>query len=33
MILLDACLRLLNSHGLPELCRALLNLNEFVYLD
>lgn len=28
-----ACLGLLNSRGLPDLCRALLNANEFVYLD
>ena len=28
-----ACLRLLRQRNLPELCRALLNLNEFVYLD
>lgn len=28
-----ACLKLLQQRSLPELCRALLNLNEFVYLD
>ena len=28
-----ACLELLNSRSLPDLCRALLNANEFVYLD
>ena len=28
-----ACLHLLRERSLPELCRALLNLNEFVYLD
>ena len=27
------CEGLLNKHGLPALCRALFNLNEFVYLD
>ena len=28
-----ACLSLLQSRSLPELCRALLNTNEFLYLD
>ncbi len=28
-----ACLRLLEKRSLPELCRALLNLNEFAYVD
>ena len=28
-----ACEKLLNQHSLPELCRALLNLNEFAYID
>ncbi len=28
-----ACLELLDLRGLPDLCRALLNANEFVYLD
>jgi hypothetical protein len=28
-----ACERLLREHSLAELCRALLNLNEFVYVD
>ncbi len=28
-----ACERLLAARGLAELCRALVNLNEFVYLD
>ncbi len=28
-----ACLHLLRERSLPEVCRALLNLNEFVYLD
>ena len=28
-----ACLEFLNHHALAELCRALLNLNEFVYVD
>jgi hypothetical protein len=28
-----ACLKLLQQRTLPELCRALLNLNEFVYVD
>ncbi len=30
---LQTCLDLLQERSLPELCRALLNLNEFVYLD
>jgi hypothetical protein len=30
---LNACLRLLSNQSLPELCRALLNINEFVYID
>ena len=29
----ELCQRLLQQNSLPELCRALLNLNEFVYLD
>jgi hypothetical protein len=29
----DACLRLLDRRSLPELCRAMLNLNEFAYVD
>jgi hypothetical protein len=29
----SACIRLLEQQKLPELCRALLNLNEFVYVD
>jgi hypothetical protein len=28
-----ACLELLQERSLPELCRALLNLNEFAYFD
>ncbi|MCI0333440.1 MAG: PSD1 and planctomycete cytochrome C domain-containing protein [Planctomycetes bacterium] len=28
-----ACEQLLSEHSLPELCRALLNLNEFAYVD
>lgn len=28
-----ACLNLARSRSLPELCRALLNLNEFAYVD
>ena len=28
-----ACRKLLQQRSLPELCRALLNLNEFLYLD
>jgi hypothetical protein len=28
-----ACLELLNARSLAELCRALLNVNEFVYVD
>jgi len=28
-----ACLRLVGRRSLPELCCALLNLNEFAYLD
>jgi hypothetical protein len=27
-----ACLGLIQSHGLPALCRALLNANELIYL-
>lgn len=30
---LDACARLAEKRGLTELCRAMLNLNEFLYLD
>ncbi len=30
---LSRCSPLLKQHGLPALCRALLNLNEFVYVD
>jgi hypothetical protein len=30
---LTACLRLLESRSLVELCRVCLNLNEFIYLD
>ena len=30
---LAACERLLTNRGLAQLCRALLNLNEFVYVD
>lgn len=30
---LEACERLAEKRGLAELCRALLNLNEFLYLD
>jgi hypothetical protein len=29
----SACIRLLEHRSLPELCRALLNVNEFVYID
>jgi hypothetical protein len=28
-----ACLRLCERRSLPELCRALLNVNEFIYMD
>ncbi len=28
-----ACLAYLHNHGLTELCRSLLNLNEFAYVD
>lgn len=28
-----ACLRFLKTRSLAELCRALLNLNEFAYID
>jgi hypothetical protein len=28
-----ACIDLLTQRSLPELCRALLNLNEFLYVD
>jgi hypothetical protein len=27
------CRRLLEARGLTELCRALVNLNEFAYID
>jgi hypothetical protein len=30
---LGACLRLVERRGLTEVCRALLNLNEFIYMD
>jgi hypothetical protein len=30
---LQACAALLREQSLPELCRALLNANEFIYLD
>jgi hypothetical protein len=30
---LPRCQKFLATHTLPELCRAILNLNEFVYLD
>jgi hypothetical protein len=29
----DAATRLVDAHGLPAFCRALLNSNEFLYLD
>jgi len=29
----NACLELLQKRSLPELCRVLLNLNEFLYVD
>ena len=29
----DACVRLLERRSLPELCRAMINLNEFAYVD
>ncbi len=29
----QSCLQLLQQHSLAELCRALLNVNEFVYVD
>jgi hypothetical protein len=29
----SASLHFLSNHSLPELCRALLNVNEFVYID
>jgi hypothetical protein len=28
-----ACAELVHQRSLPELCRALLNLNEFIYVD
>ena len=28
-----AAVPLLEQHGLPQLCRAMLNANEFVYVD
>lgn len=30
---LDACLRLAGQRGVTEVCRALVNLNEFLYFD
>ena len=30
---LEACLRMASQRSLTEVCRALLNLNEFVYVD
>jgi hypothetical protein len=30
---LDSASALMKSHGLPQLCRMLLNANEFVYVD
>jgi len=30
---LDACLRIVQQRSLTEVCRALLNLNEFIYVD
>ena len=30
---IEACLRVAESHGLPEVCRAILNVNEFVSVD
>jgi hypothetical protein len=30
---MDACLRLLERRSLAELCRVLLNVNEFVFVD
>jgi len=30
---LSAAMKLLSSHGLPALCRALLNSNEFLFID
>jgi mono/diheme cytochrome c family protein len=30
---LSAAVKLLSSHGLPALCRALLNSNEFLFID
>ena len=30
---LEACLRMAQQRSLTEVCRALLNLNEFIYLD
>jgi Protein of unknown function (DUF1549)/Protein of unknown function (DUF1553) len=30
---LAACVELIEQHGLPNLCRALFNLNEFVFVD
>ena len=29
----EAAIRLVTDHGLPALCRALLNANEFLYVD
>ena len=30
---MDACLKLTRQRGLSEVCRAMLNLNEFLYVD
>lgn len=29
----DACVKFLQERNLTELCRALLNANEFIYVD
>ena len=29
----QSAIELVNKHGLPALCRAMLNLNELVYIE
>ena len=30
---IDTCVRMITKHGLPAFCRAMFNLNEFIYVD
>jgi len=30
---IETCVRLITKHGLPAFCRAMFNLNEFIYVD